>query len=176
MSGTVNNTASAPSYSEYCKRFIKSLKNTINKRKGPCPAKEFDAMISDFVTNLYSNPECTDSEHPFETEQDAYNFTYSVIFTITSTTSMTYDEFKNVVEYTRLPEQFIHDMYDHIMERKNNVKRIVEQVNSNATKLTEIRNDFEIIKNAQTEEQISDNKDTNTASVKNEPNTYCCVM
>lgn len=176
MSETLNNTAAETSYSEYCKNFTKALKTTINKRKGPCPAKEFDAMISEFVTNLYSKPACSVAAHPFETEQDAYNFAYSVIFTITSTTSMTYDEFKNVVEYTKLPEQFIRDMYDHIMERKNSVKRLAEQVNSSATKLTEIRNEFEIIKNGQSGEQISDNKETKPDGVKDESNSYCCVM
>lgn len=175
MSGTVNTVAEI-SYSEYCKSFTKALKTTINKRKGPCPAKEFDAMISDFVTNLYNKPACSVVAHPFATEQDAYNFTYSVIFTITSTTSMTYDEFKNVVEYTKLPEQFIRDMYSHIMERKNSAKQHAEQANCGLFKLTEIRNEFEVIKNEQLGDQTYNNKDIKHDSVKTESNSYCCVM
>ena len=41
------------SYTEYCKVFTKGLKTAINKHKGPCSAKEFDNMISGFVTELY---------------------------------------------------------------------------------------------------------------------------
>ena len=41
------------SYTEYCKVFTKALKTAINKHKGPCSAKEFDNMISGFVTELY---------------------------------------------------------------------------------------------------------------------------
>lgn len=210
----MSDTVTKNSYSEYCKGFTKGLKTAINKHKGPCPAKEFDAMITEFVTNLYSNPTCSVAVHPFATEQDAYNFAYSVIFTITSTTSMSYDDFKDVVKYTTLPEQFIHDMFIHIMERKNSVKKLAEQVNSSATKLTEIRtvctglvtpcnsttstpnsrscrsvsgtmglelsvggNEFEVIKNTQLDgEQTYDNKETKIDSVKDEPNSYCCVM
>ena len=139
------------SYTEYCKVFTKALKTAINKHKGPCSAKEFDNMISGFVTELYGIKPVV--EHPFATEQDAYNFAYCTIFTITSTTTITIDDFKRVTGEigTRLPEQFLQDMYTHIMERKNVIKKFADQVVASTTKMISIARDYEVIKSEKAE-------------------------
>lgn len=177
------------SYTEYCKVFTKGLKTSINKHKGACSAKEFDNMISGFVTELYGIKPVL--AHPFATEQDAYNFTYCIIFTITSTTVITVDEFKRVTGEigTRLPVQFLQDMYTHIMERKNGSKKLVEQVIDSTVctgtnKMQQIITDFEVIKSEKAEsvenvEAVATTVDNTTVeSVKkaDDANSYCSIM
>jgi hypothetical protein len=170
------------SYSEYCKVFTKGLKTAINKHKGPCSAKVFDTMISAFVTDLYNIKPVL--AHPFATEQDAYNFAYCVIFTITSTTNITMDDFKHTIGDIggRVPEQFIQDMYTHIMERKNSSKKLAEQVIDSTTKMRQTLVDYEVIKSVpestvhaikEGDESVvgdSEKKADDTA------NSYCSVM
>jgi hypothetical protein len=171
-------------YTDYCKLFTKGLKTAINKHKGACSAKEFDNMISGFVTELYGIKPVL--AHPFATEQDAYNFTYCIIFTITSTTVITVDEFKRVTGEigTRLPVQFLQDMYMHIMERKNGSKKLVEQVIDSTIKMQQIVTDFEVIKSEKTEsvEQTEvvatmvDNTTVESGKKVDDANSYCSVM
>ena len=154
------------SYVEYCKVFTKCLKTSINNHKMKCSAKEFDSMITGFVSELYGIK--LSVEHPFATEQDAYNFAYCIIFTITSTSVFTIDEFKRTIGDigTRLPEQFIQDMYAHIMERKHNTKPAPTQVVNSSNKMPQPVNGYEAAK-ARAE---AVNKADDSA------NSYCSVM
>ncbi len=167
------------SYVEYCKVFTKRLKAAINKHTGPCSAKVFDTMITAFVTDLYSIKPAL--EHPFATEQDAYNFAYCVIFTITSTTNTTVDDFEHTVGDIggRLPEQFIQDMYTHIMERKNYSKKFAEQVVNTTGQMSEPLNNGNDDK-ANTVNPIKDDDAVVIESEKKEAtpaaNSYCSVM
>jgi hypothetical protein len=172
------------SYTDYCKVFIKSLKTSINKHKGPCSAKEFDNMISGFVTELYGIKPVL--AHPFATEQDAYNFAYCVIFTITSTTVITVDEFKRVTGEigSRLPEQFLQDMYTHIMERKNVSKKFADQVVASTTKMLSVATDYELVKwekggCVEKGEEVAttvDNTTVESGKKADDANSYCSVM
>lgn len=167
------------SYAEYCKAFTKCLKTVINTHKGPCSAKEFDSMISGFVTELYGIKPVL--EHPFTTEQDAYNFAYCIILTVTSTTVITMDEFKNITGDigARLPEQFIQDMYTHIMERKNSSKKLAEQVIASTTKMRQTLVDYEVIKSVpeSTVNAIKEGDESVVADKKaDDANSYCSVM
>jgi hypothetical protein len=177
-------------YADYCKVFTKGLKTAINKYKGPCSAKEFDNIIDGFVTDLYGiKPEL---QHPFATEQDAYNFAYCIIFTITSTTAITMDEFKRITGDVggRLPEQFLQDMYTHIMERKNSSKKLVEQVIASTTKMHQTLTDYEVIKSANENGNESEKHEPDANKIKvDDPtvvdsekkvddtaNSYCSIM
>lgn len=167
------------SYTDYCKLFTKTLKASINIYKGPCSAKEFDTIINSFVDTLYNKE--PQQEHPFISKQDAYNFAYSVIFMITSTTNNTYVDFKQIVSYIKLPEDFLHDMYDHIINRKNILKNTIVQ-NSNVNNVVnQSSTEFEVIKNTNPEIGNVDNQSKCSNAqietvINEESKNYCSIM
>lgn len=152
-------------YLEYCKLFTKTLKTCMNAYKGPCTAKDFDTLIDDFVMTLY-NAEAH-YKHPFDSTQDAYNFAYLMIFTIT-TNHCTFDEYKQFASKINVPDQFLYDMYEYVTKQRNVAKGLLEQAKASTERMRQTLSEYEIVKVNRQQEQ--DTQNAESVMLQNEHN------
>lgn len=98
-------------YTEYCNLFSKTLQTCFNSFEGPCSSKKFDALINNFVKTLYAIE--GQHTHPFASEQDAYEFTYLIIFTLMMNKCTT-EEFKKMAMEINVSEQFLEASHEFL--------------------------------------------------------------